>query len=75
MQHLEIIFKDQLHPGDVEIITPASPDQPGRARLGQAKINAQGRVLSHNGGGLIGYVADGEPWQPYNSTYWLEVGK
>lgn len=75
MQYLEIIFKNQLHPGDVEIITPATPDQPGRARLGQARVNGLGRVLSHNGGRLIGYVADDEPWHPYHETYWLEVNQ
>lgn len=74
MQHLEIIFKHELHPGDVEIITPASPDQPGKAKLGQARRNGQGRVLSAYGG-LIGYVADDEPLKPYQDTYWLEVNQ
>ena len=71
---LDIIFC-MPHPDDVEIITPASPNQPGRARLAQAKVSDRGRVLSHNGGDLIGYVAEDDPWWPYNSTYWLEVSQ
>lgn len=76
MTYLELLFPHQIAPGDVEILAPASPDQPGRARLLAARVeiaNEHGsRVLSTNGGALIGIISADDPWWPHNSTYLLE---
>ena len=69
--YLEIIFPQAADPGDVEILTPASYARPGRARIKKATVEQSGRVLSHNGGALIGYVATGQPLTPFIETYWL----
>lgn len=76
MTHLELLFREFVAPGDVEILTPASADQPGLARLLAAKVEAAGehgsRVLSSNGGALIGILATDDPWWPYETTYWIQ---
>jgi hypothetical protein len=78
--YLEIIFRDAIHDGDLEILVEASAEQMGQARLGLAFLeparpeapNAR-RLLSHNGRAMIGFVASVELAEsPYQNTYWLE---
>lgn len=72
-QHIDLIFPENNHPGDLEILARATDDQPGRARLGpNIRIESLGRVISSNGGGLIGIIATGEPLKPYRTVYYLE---
>lgn len=72
-KHIELIFPKNAGPGDILITTPATDDQPGRARLGpNVKLESLGRVLSSNGGGLIGIIAEGEPLPPYRTVFYLE---
>jgi hypothetical protein len=76
---LEIIDPNHIDRGDLEIIAEASYDRPGQVKLGQARIadppvgapNAR-RLVSHNGGGIIGIIATAEfMMAPYNFSYWL----
>lgn len=74
--YLELLFPSLVAPGDLEIITPASHDQPGRGRLLAAKrhpvtIGSQ-RIYSANGQKFIGYISDDQPLRPFDQTYWLE---
>lgn len=78
--YLEIIFRDALCDGDLEILVEASAEQMGRVRLGLAYLeparpeapNAR-RLLSHNGRAMIGFVAGVELAEPpYQNSYWLE---
>lgn len=78
MLYLELLFPDLTAPGDLEILSPATPEEPGHARLLAAKREPIGenasRVLSANGFKFFGFTANDEPLRPYNSTYWLENG-
>jgi hypothetical protein len=78
-KHIEIVFLHHAHPDDLKIITPASAGTPGLVRLLKAKKGTQlgqdppcHQLLSHNGGGFIGYISEGQPLAPYHDTYWLE---
>lgn len=75
-RYLDLIFPANLSPGDVEIITPAQVDRPGRAKLLAARVescNGSGsRVYTANGGALIGVISYDDPWWPYEAAYWLE---
>jgi hypothetical protein len=80
MRYLEIVFRDALEQGDLEILVEATPEQMGRVRLRLAFLepprpeapNAQ-RLLSHNGRAMIGFVADAELAEPpYDNSYHLE---
>lgn len=75
-KHIELIFPANAHPGDLEIIAAATYDEPGRLRLGAARleeVSAKGcRVYSANGGAFIGVIGYDEPWWPYETAYWLE---
>lgn len=69
---IEIVFEDAIHPGDLDIIQPATYDAPGLARLAAARIERECRVMSSNGGGLIGVISGAEfMYPPYNFAYWL----
>ncbi len=77
-KYIEILFLDNLSPGDLEIITPATAAEPGRAKLRQAHLGASSpetpnsKPLLSAVGGKIGFVAEAaliEP--PYTDTYWL----
>ncbi len=77
-QYIEILFLDNLSPGDLEIIIPATAAEPGRARLKRARLGKRSpetpnsQPLLSAVGGKIGFVAKAaliEP--PYTDTYWL----
>ncbi len=71
--YLDIVFPKNVHPADMEIIRAATADEPGEARLSQARTEtaASGwRVYSSNGGALIG-IATGEATPPYDTVYEL----
>ncbi len=79
-QYIEILFLDNLSPGDLEIIIPATAAKPGRAKLKRARLgkrspetpNSQPLLSASAAGGKIGFVAEAaliEP--PYTDTYWL----
>ena len=79
-KHIELIFPDNAHPGDLQIVEKATYDAPGQARLGAARVepislasgpNGASRVMSANGGAFIGVISAGEPMPPYNFSYWL----
>jgi hypothetical protein len=78
-QFAEILFPDEVKPGDLKIIAPAKSDKPGRVRLLQAQVGAphpdapSSAPLFSWTGAKIGYVATAELLEaPYISTYWLE---
>jgi hypothetical protein len=75
---LEILFPTAVQPDDLEIITPASPGAPGRARLKRAYLGAprpdapNSRPLLSQSGATIGFVAEAELLEaPFTTTYWL----
>ncbi len=80
-QFFEILLDDQAWPGDIEIITPATYDAPGTARLtgartGQKNPEApQSIPLFSQSGPKIGYIADVAILEgfdsPFLSTYLL----
>lgn len=76
LRHLELIFPANVTPGDLDILAAATYDEPGRARLGAARVeqgNGSGsRVYSGNGGAFIGVIGYGQPEPPLNFSYWLE---
>lgn len=72
-KHIELLFPAHAHiPGDLTIIEKATYDRPGRAALGAAHVETNGRVTSANGGAFIGFIAAGPPDPPYNFAYILE---
>jgi hypothetical protein len=78
-QFAEILFPDEVKPGDLKIIAPAKSDKPGRVRLLQAQVGAphpdapSSAPLFSWTGAKIGYIATAELLEaPYISTYWLE---
>ena len=75
---MEILFTADLQPNDLEILTPASSDEPGRARLQQAYFGPAQPDAPNSAplfswtGAKIGYIATAELLEaPYTSTYWL----
>lgn len=78
--YIDLVFPKHLAGDDLEIIQPASIDTPGRVRLLHARRGTQlaqepptWQLNSHNGGGFLGYLAEGgEPLPPFQDTYWLE---
>ena len=79
-QFTEILFPDEVKPGDLEIIASPKPDKPGRARLLQAQVGAphpdapSSAPLFSWTGAKIGFVASAELIEPpYTSCYWLEA--
>ena len=75
---MEILFTADLQPEDLEILTPARADEPGRARLQQAYLGPARPDAPNSAplfswtGAKIGYVATAELLAaPYGSTYWL----
>jgi hypothetical protein len=79
-QFAEILFPDEVKPGDLEIVAPAGNDKPGRVKLLQARVGAphpdapSSAPLLSRSGGKIGFVAAAnliEP--PYTYSYWLEA--
>lgn len=70
---IEIVFAEAIHPGDLVILQPATYDAPGLARLDQARIERESRIMSSNGSGLIGVISAAEfMTPPYNFAYWLK---
>ena len=79
-QFAEILFPDEVKPGDLEIIAPAKPDKPGRVRLLQAQVGPphpdapSSAPLFSWTGAKIGFVAAAELIEPpYTCSYWLEA--
>lgn len=71
-RHFELIFPENAEPADLDILAKAGYDAPGQVRLVEARVEESGRVLSGNGGGLIGVVIEGEPLAPFGTAYWVE---
>lgn len=78
--YIDLVFSDKADDHDFEIITPATPDAPGLARLAAARIGTQlstdppaYQILSSNGGAFIGYLShDSQPLAPFQDTYYLD---
>ncbi len=79
-QFVEILFPDEIRPGDLEIVKPARANRPGQLKLLRARPGAphpdapRSAPLLSRSGGKIGFVAAAgliEP--PYTDSYWLEV--
>ncbi len=75
---LEILSRAELRPGDLEIITEATDDQPGQAKLVQAHIGEaqpaapKSRPLLSQTRAKIGFVAEAELIAPpFNDAYWV----
>jgi len=75
---VEILFPDELQPDDLAIITPARAEQPGRARLIQARNGQPHPAAPHSApplsrtGAKIGFVAPADLIEPpYTNCYWL----
>lgn len=69
---LEIVFPAAIAPGDLDIIQPATSAGPGEAALAAARIEQGCRVMSANGGGLIGVISEAKfMLPPYDTAYWL----
>jgi hypothetical protein len=78
-QFIEILFPEEIQPDDLDVITPASPEAPGRVRLDQARIGPaqpaapNSAPLLSRTGAKIGFVAAAELLEPpFSSCYWLE---
>lgn len=76
---VEILFHEEVQPEDLEVITPATAQEPGRIRLGQARIGPahpaapSSSPLFSRTGAKIGFVAAaGLIEAPFSSCYWLE---
>lgn len=78
-EFIEVIFPAYMAPDDLDIITEASPDQPGLARLNKATVANDDALLSKplfsRTGPKIGYLVDDETFvfPPFNSCYRLEA--
>lgn len=74
--YLEILFRDNVHEIDLDIIKPATPQQPGQAKINQAKLknNATFRVQDAVSwtGLKFGFAVKGEELlPPFQDTYQL----
>jgi hypothetical protein len=79
-QFIEILFPEEIRPEDLEIIAPASPNEPGRIRLGKAQVGPphpsalNSAPLFSRTGAKIGFVAAADLLEPpFTSCYWLEA--
>lgn len=79
-QFVEILFPEEIQPDDLDVITPATAQAPGRVRLGQARIGPahpdapNSAPLLSRTGAKIGFVAAAELLEPpFSSCYWLEA--
>lgn len=80
-KYLELIFPQNVHVADLEIIKQPSGDRSGLARLKQARLENTAtpgawRLLSANGGLLLGIVFDAGHVPelldgPADNCYWL----
>jgi len=76
-QFLCILFWDELQTSDLEFIVPSSADEPGQARLKQAKVGPvrpeapNSRPLISASGANIGYVADISLLEPPHQNEFL----
>lgn len=73
---VQILWPEELRPDDLTIITPATPNQPGQARLvkaqtGKARADAPNSLpLKSRSGATVGYVANTKHLEPpYEETY------
>lgn len=82
-QHfVEILFEKEVQPDDLEIITPATAQKPGRVKLSRARVGPanpaapnSAPLFSHTGA-KIGFVAAADMIEaPFTSCYWLEAGE
>lgn len=77
-QFLEILFAEEIRPGDLEIIRPATGQRPGRARLSAAYLGPvhpdapNSTPVFSRTGAKIGFIA-GETFAPYDTVYRLET--
>jgi hypothetical protein len=79
-QFIEILFPEEIQSDDLEFIMPASTKEPGRVRLGQARIGPahpaapNSAPLLSRTGAKIGFVAAADLLEPpFTSCYWLEA--
>ena len=78
-QFIEILFPEDVRPEDLDVVTPAAAGQPGRVKLGQARMgkphpNAPNSApLFSRTGAKSGFVASAELSEPpYTHCYWLD---
>ena len=74
--YIHILWPDKLGPNDIQILTPATPDQPGQARLKQASTGSprpeapNSLPLCSRSGATVGFVANVKHLEPpYEETY------
>jgi hypothetical protein len=79
-QFIEILFPDEVQPNDLEILTPARAEKPGRVRLIQARIGQphpaapNSAPLLSRTGAKIGFVAPADLIEPpFTNCYWLKA--
>lgn len=73
---IQILWPDELKPDDLTIIAPATPDQPGQARLvkaraGKARAGTPNSLpLKSRSGAVFGFVANVTFMEaPYEGSY------
>lgn len=77
--YIEVIFSKYLEVDDLDIITEATFNQPGLARLNKATVANDNALLSKplfsRSGPKIGYLVNDETFvfPPFNSCYRLEA--
>jgi hypothetical protein len=75
---IDILFAEEILPGDLDIIQPASEDAPGLAQLGTATLGQptaatpNSRAIHSRSGAKFGFVASDGLEPPYHHTYWLQ---
>ncbi len=73
---IQILWPEELKPNDLTIITPATPGQPGQARLvkartGKARAEAPNSLpLKSRSGATVGFIANTKHLEePYGNSY------
>ena len=74
--YIHILFPAKLRPNDIQIISPPTANQPGQARLIQARAGKtrpeapNSLPLKSRSGATVGYVANTKHIEePYNDSY------
>lgn len=78
-QFLEILFAAEVQPDDLEFITLATAEAPGRVRLNLARVGPPDEAAPNSAplfsrtGAKIGFVATADLIEaPFTACYWIE---